>query len=66
MPANIARSVLVAIVSSLVLGAAPAGTPRIQTLVDCTSFVVMTDRKIQDALTADHHFERAGFNALLK
>jgi predicted nucleic acid-binding protein len=35
-------------------------------LTDCTSFVVMTDRKITDALTADHHFEQIGFNALLK
>ena len=35
-------------------------------LVDCISFVVMTDRKITDALTGDHHFEQAGFNALLK
>jgi predicted nucleic acid-binding protein len=35
-------------------------------LVDCTSFVVMADRGIQDALTADHHFEQAGFSALLK
>jgi uncharacterized protein len=35
-------------------------------LTDCTSFVVMSDRKIADALTGDHHFEQAGFNALLK
>jgi predicted nucleic acid-binding protein len=35
-------------------------------LVDCISFVVMTDRKLTDALTGDHHFEQAGFNALLK
>lgn len=35
-------------------------------LTDCTSFVVMTDRRITDALTGDHHFEQAGFNALLK
>ena len=35
-------------------------------LTDCTSFVVMTDRKLTDALTGDHHFEQAGFNALLK
>lgn len=33
---------------------------------DCTSFVVMRERAITDALTADHHFEQAGFAALLK
>ena len=35
-------------------------------LVDCTSFVVMAKRGITDALTADEHFEQAGFKALLK
>ena len=35
-------------------------------LTDCISFVVMERLKITDALTADHHFEQAGFNALLK
>jgi predicted nucleic acid-binding protein len=35
-------------------------------LTDCTSFVVMRERRLTDALTADHHFEQAGFNALLK
>ena len=34
-------------------------------LVDCLSFVVMQDRKIQDSLTTDDHFEQAGFRALL-
>jgi predicted nucleic acid-binding protein len=35
------------------------------TLTDCTSFVVMRDEDITDALTGDHHFEQAGFKALL-
>ena len=35
-------------------------------LTDCISFVVMQERSITDALTADHHFEQAGFMALLK
>ena len=30
------------------------------------TFIVMQDRGITDALTADHHFEQAGFRALLK
>jgi len=36
------------------------------TLTDCTSFVIMRDRGIMEALTQDHHFEQAGFTALLK
>lgn len=35
-------------------------------LTDCISFVVMKERGIQEALTGDHHFEQAGFTALLK
>lgn len=35
-------------------------------LVDCVSFVVMQDRGITEALTADKHFKQAGFKALLK
>lgn len=34
-------------------------------LVDCTSFVLMRERNIEEALTADHHFEQAGFKKLL-
>lgn len=34
-------------------------------LTDCISFIVMKDRAINDALTGDHHFRQAGFNALL-
>lgn len=35
-------------------------------LTDCISFVVMNDEKLAEALTADHHFEQAGFTILLK
>jgi predicted nucleic acid-binding protein len=35
-------------------------------LTDCISFVVMQQCKLTEALTGDHHFEQAGFTALLK
>ena len=35
-------------------------------LTDCISFVVMEAEGIREALTADQHFEQAGFTALLK
>jgi len=35
-------------------------------LTDCISFEIMKDRGITDALTHDHHFEQAGFRALLR
>jgi len=34
-------------------------------LTDCISFVVMKEKGIEEALTADRHFEQAGFKALL-
>lgn len=35
-------------------------------LTDCISFVVMTERNIIEALTADHHYRQAGFNPLFE
>ncbi len=35
-------------------------------LTDCISFVVMAERGLTEALTGDHHFEQAGFRALLR
>jgi uncharacterized protein len=34
-------------------------------LTDCISFVVMQERGLTEALTADRHFEQAGFTILL-
>ncbi len=34
-------------------------------LTDCISFIIMQDYGLRDALTGDHHFEQAGFNALM-
>jgi len=34
-------------------------------MTDCLSFVVMSEREITAALTADDHFRQAGFQALL-
>ena len=34
-------------------------------LTDCISFVVMSELGLTEALTADRHFEQAGFRALL-
>jgi predicted nucleic acid-binding protein len=36
------------------------------TLTDCTSFLIMRERGITEALTGDRHFEQAGFIAMLK
>src|SRR5262245_38611219 len=35
-------------------------------LTDCIWFVVLSDRGISRALTHDHHYEQAGFEALLR
>ncbi len=39
---------------------------KVWSLVDCSSFVLMQQRSITNALTTDHHFEQAGFRRLLK
>ncbi len=35
-------------------------------LTDCISFAVMKHYGLTDALTRDHHFEQAGFTAMLR
>lgn len=35
-------------------------------LTDCISFIIMREHGLTSALTADHHFEQAGFTVLLK
>lgn len=39
---------------------------KVWSFTDCISFVVMSERGITEALTADHHFQQAGFVVLLK
>jgi hypothetical protein len=35
-------------------------------LTDCASFLIMREVGVTDALSHDHHFEQAGFKALLR
>jgi predicted nucleic acid-binding protein len=35
-------------------------------LTDCISFIVMQQRNLERALAHDHHFEQAGFDAILR
>ena len=35
-------------------------------LIDCVSFVVMKELAIEEALSADKHFEQAGFRVLIR
>jgi predicted nucleic acid-binding protein len=35
-------------------------------LTDCASIVLMQDHGLQEVLSSDHHFEQAGFKALLR
>ena len=35
-------------------------------LTDCISFIVMREYGLTDALTADHHYQQAGFTVLLQ
>jgi uncharacterized protein len=42
-----------------------ADTSYYWSLTDCISFAVMSQQGLAEALTADHHFEQAGFVVLL-
>lgn len=35
-------------------------------LTDCTSFVIMSEHGLTEALTTDHHFEQAGFKPVMR
>jgi predicted nucleic acid-binding protein len=43
-----------------------AMTDKEWSLTDCASFNLMTERRLTEALAHDHHFEQAGFVALLR
>jgi hypothetical protein len=53
-------------ISSLLVIPINSDTDKEWGLIDCMSFIVMQDRGITEALTADDHFNQAGFKALLK
>jgi len=38
---------------------------KLWSMTDCISFEIMRERNVATALTADHHFVQAGFQALL-
>lgn len=52
-------------IDAVAWGLCKARSDKAWSLVDCTSFVVMQQLKIQSALTTDQHFEQAGFARLL-
>jgi len=41
-------------------------TEHAYSFTDCTSFVLMRELKLTDALTTDRHFQQAGFRVLLR
>jgi predicted nucleic acid-binding protein len=43
-----------------------ARTDKSWSLTDCISYYMMRERGLVEALSSDHHFEQAGFQALLK
>ena len=47
-------------------GLLPSPFRQAWSFTDCLSFVVMQAHELRDALTADAHFEQAGFRALLR
>ncbi len=41
-------------------------TDKAWSLTDCLSFIVMADERLTQALTGDHHFVQAGYQALMR
>lgn len=48
------------------LGLYRARSDKDWSLVDCASVLIMQSENLAEALTHDHHFEQAGFKALLR